>query len=67
MRNDQQEPTFKAPSGIKKKSLSDKPKEKRILEMITPIIARIQNDERNYRPTRHTNIPPGLIMTSGCI
>ena len=49
MKNDQQEPEFKSLWGMKKKPLSNKPKEERILEMITRIVARIQNDERNCR------------------
>ena len=49
MTKDQQEPELKPLWGLKKKPLSNKPKEERILEMITRIVARIQNDERNYR------------------
>ena len=49
MKNDQQEPEFKSLWGMNKKPLSNKPKEERILEMITRIVARIQNDERNCR------------------
>jgi hypothetical protein len=49
MKNDRQEPDFKSPWGMKKKPLSNKPKEERILEMINRIVARIQNDERNCR------------------
>ena len=49
MKNDQQEPEFKSLWGMKKKLSTNKPKEERILEMITRIVARIQNDERNCR------------------
>ena len=46
MKNDQQEPELKPLWGLKKKSLSNNPKEKRILEMVNRIVTRIQNDER---------------------
>ena len=49
MKNDQQEPEFKSLWSMNKKPLSNKPKEERILEMITRIVAGIQNDERNWR------------------
>ena len=48
MKNDQQEPDTKPLWGLKKEPLTDKPKEKRILETVNRVITRIQNDERNY-------------------
>ena len=48
MNNDQQEPDLKSLWGLKKEPLTDKPKEERILETVNRVIARIQNDERNY-------------------
>ena len=46
MKNYQQEPELKTLWGLKKKSLSNKPKEKRILETVNRIVTRIHNDER---------------------
>ena len=46
MKNDQQEPELKPLWGLTKKLLSNKSKEKRILEMVNRMITRIQNDER---------------------
>ena len=48
MKNDQREPELKPLWGLKKKPLSNKSKEKRILEMVNRMITRIQNDERKY-------------------
>ena len=48
MKNDQQEPELKPLWGLKKKPLSNKSKEKRILEMVNRMTTRIQNDERKY-------------------
>jgi len=46
MENQQQEPDLKPLWGLKKKPLTDKPKEERILETVNRMITRIQNDER---------------------
>mgnify|MGYP000252812626 FL=1 len=46
MKNDQQEPDTKPLWGLTKKPLTNKSKEKRILETIDRMITRIQNDER---------------------
>ena len=46
MKNDQQELELKPLWGMKKKPLSNKSKEKRILETVNRMITRIQNDER---------------------
>ena len=46
MLKDQQDSDFKTLWGLKKKPLSNKSKEKRILEMVNRIVTRIQNDER---------------------
>ena len=46
MKNDQQEPDNKPLWGLTKKPLTNKSKEKRILETIDRMITRIQNDER---------------------
>jgi hypothetical protein len=48
MKNDQQEPELKPLWGMKKKPLSNKSKEKRILETVNRMVSRIQNDERKY-------------------
>ena len=48
MKNDQQEPELKPLWGLKKKSLSNNPKEKRILETVNRMVSRIRNDERKY-------------------
>ena len=48
MKNDQQEPDSKYLWGLKKIPLTNKPKEERILETVNRVIARIQNEERNY-------------------
>ena len=48
MKNKQQEPDTKILWGLTKKPLSNKPKEERILETVNRVIARIQNEERNY-------------------
>jgi hypothetical protein len=47
MKNNQQEPDTKPLWGLKKIPLTYKPKEKRILDTVTRIVTRIQNDERN--------------------
>ena len=47
MNNDQQEPYLKSLWGLTKKPLSNKSKEKRILETVNRMITRIKNDERN--------------------
>ena len=46
MKNDQREPELKPLWGLTKKPLSNKSKEKRILETVNRMITRIQNDER---------------------
>ena len=46
MKNDQQETQLKPLWGLTKRPLSNKSKEKRILEMVNRMITRIQNDER---------------------
>ena len=46
MKNYQQEPELKPLWGLAKKPLSNKSKEKRILETVNRMITRIQNDER---------------------
>ena len=43
----EQDPQLKPLWRMKKKPLSNKPKEERILEMITRIVSKIQNDKRN--------------------
>ena len=48
MKNDQRVPDTKPLWGLKTKPLSNKSKEKRILEMVNRMITRIQNDERKY-------------------
>ena len=48
MKNDQREPDSKSLWGLKKKPPTNKPKEERILDTVNRVIARIQNDERNY-------------------
>ena len=48
MPKDQQDSDFKPLWGLTKKPLSNKPKEKHILEMVNRMITRIQNDERKY-------------------
>ena len=48
MKNHQPKPNIKSLWGLKKKPQSNKPKEKRILEMVNRMITRIQNDERKY-------------------
>jgi hypothetical protein len=47
MKNDQQKSDFKSLWGMNKKPLSNKSKEERILDTVTRIVTRIQNDERN--------------------
>ena len=49
MKNDQQESDSKSLWGLKKKPLTNKPKAERILETVNRVIARIQNEERNYQ------------------
>ena len=44
----QQKSDFKTLWGLTKKPLSNKPKEKRILETVNRMITRIENDERKY-------------------
>ena len=46
MKNDQQEPEHKPLWGLKRKPLTNKPKEERIMETVNRMIHRIQNDER---------------------
>ena len=48
MNNDQQEPDTKTLWGLKRKPLTNKSKEERIMETVNRMIHRIQNDERNY-------------------
>ncbi len=48
MTKDQQEPELKPLWGLKKNPPTNKPKEERILDTVNRVIARIQNDERNY-------------------
>ena len=48
MKNDQQNPNDNIQFGLQKRTPSNKPKEKRILETVNRVITRIQNDERNY-------------------
>ena len=47
MKNNQPEPDAKSLWGLTKKPLTHKPKEERILDTVTRIVTRIQNDERN--------------------
>jgi hypothetical protein len=47
MKNNQPEPDTKSLWGLKSKPLSNKSKEERILDTVTRIVTRIQNDERN--------------------
>ena len=46
MPKNQQEPELKPLWGLTKKPLSNKSKEKRILETVNRMVSRIQNDER---------------------
>ena len=46
MKNNQPEPDFKPPWGLKRKPLTNKPKEERIMETVKRMIHRIQDDER---------------------
>jgi len=46
MKNNQSKPDTRTIWGLKR-SLTNKPKEERILDMVTRIVTRIQNDERN--------------------
>ena len=46
MKNDQQEPELKPLWGLKRKPLTHKPKEERILATVNRMISRIRNDER---------------------
>ena len=48
MPKNQRNSDFKTLWGLTKKPLSDKPKEKRILETVNRMITRIRNDERKY-------------------
>ena len=48
MKNDQREPDFKPPWGLKRKPLTNKPKEERIVETVNRMIHRIQDDEKNF-------------------
>ena len=48
MKNNQSEPDTRTLWGLKIKPLSNKSKEKRILETVNRMITRIQNDERKY-------------------
>ena len=48
MKNDQQESDSKSLWSLKKKPPTNKPKEERILDTVNRVIARIQNEERNY-------------------
>ena len=45
MENQQQEPDLKPLWGLKKKPLTDKPKEERILETVNRMITRIQTEK----------------------
>ena len=47
MKNYQQEPELKPLWGLTKRPITNKSKEKRILETVNRVITRIQNDERN--------------------
>ena len=47
MKNDQQNSNDKTLLGLKKRTPTNKPKEKRILDTVNRMITRIQNDERN--------------------
>ncbi len=46
MKNDQHNSNDKTLLGLKKRTLSNKPKEERIMETVNRMIHRIQNDER---------------------
>ncbi len=46
MNNDQQESNTKTLWGLKRKPLTNKPKEERIMETVNRIIHRIQSDEK---------------------
>ena len=48
MQKDQQDSDFKTLWGLKRKPLSNKSKEKRILETVNRMVSRILNDERKY-------------------
>ena len=48
MKNNQSKLDAKPLWGLKKIPLTNKPKEERILDTVTRIVTRIQNDERNY-------------------
>ena len=65
MPKNQRNSDFKPLWGLKKKTLSNKSKEKRILETVNRMITRIQNDERKYlwRNT-HTRPVSGYPMSS---
>ncbi len=55
MKNNQQEPDTRTLWGLKKIPLTNKPKEEGILDTVTRIVTRIQNDERNCLwPNIHT-------------
>ena len=46
MKNDQREPDSKSLWGLKKKPLTNKPKEERIMETVNRMIYRIQSEQR---------------------
>ena len=48
MPNNQRNLDFKPLWGLKRKPLSNKSKEKRILETVNRMVSRIRNDERKY-------------------
>jgi hypothetical protein len=47
MKNNQSKPDTRTIWGLTKKPSSNRPKEERILDTVTRIVTRIQNDERN--------------------
>jgi hypothetical protein len=61
MKNNQSKPDTRTIWGLKR-SLTNKPKEERILDMVNRIVTRIQNDERNClwpnTLTRHACVCP---------
>ena len=48
MKINQSKPDLKPLWGLTKRPLTNKSKEKRILETVNRMISKIQNDERNY-------------------
>ena len=55
MKNNQHNSNDKTLLGLKKRTLSNKPKEERILETVNRVIHRIQNDE--YEEIRLPDMP----------